>query len=264
MMAGNVSVLEVWILSYFLILCRVAAIVFTVPAFSSQNMPRLVKVGLSVALATFWFFDNELAPSDQTFQLAANPRWIALGLAVAREIIFGAFLGYTFGLLLLPFRLAGSYIGQEVGFTMSELTDPTSHGTVNVFGQFMEVLAMILFFSLDIHHLLFTLMNGTFARIPIGGGVTVLPVDIISTSVAEAHRQGIILVAPAAIVMFSTIVVLSYVAKTSPQLNLFSVGMNIRLVAGLFAMFVFLPEMLSFGERLLSRGAEVFRLIMTS
>jgi len=262
-MGGNTSILEFWILSYFLVLCRVAAIVFIVPVFSSQNMPRLVKVGLSVALATYWFFDHELTPSEQTFHLAESVGWIELGLAVTREVIFGAFLGYTFGLLLLPFRLAGSYIGQEVGFTMSELTDPTSHGTVNVFGQFMEILAMILFFSLDAHHLLFTLVDGTFARIPIGSGVSVLPIDIISTSIAEAHRQGIVLIAPAAIVMFSTIVVLSYVAKTSPQLNLFSIGMNIRLVAGLFAMFVFLPEILSFGERLLSRGAEVFRLIMT-
>lgn len=249
------AVAPVWILSFFLILCRVAAAIFAFPALGTRGTPRQVKIGLSVALAALWFGQYGFSPSPDVVKLATDPNLVAFAIAVAGEIVLGSFLGFAFGLLLLPFRIAGSYIGQEIGLTLGNVTDPTTFSSTNSVGQMFEILALILFFAIDMHHILFGLIHSSFAKSPIGQGLIQLPTAILAPTIGMAHQHGLRLIAPMAIITFGAVVVLMMIAKSAPQLNLFSVGINVRLVVGLLAILFFLPDLVLLGKDVLLQSA---------
>ena len=74
----------VWILTYVLMLCRVAAAVFVFPALGTEGTPRMVKVGLSVALAAICFLGHGFKQSDHVQSLASDHRKCPLDSRTSR------------------------------------------------------------------------------------------------------------------------------------------------------------------------------------
>lgn len=242
--------INVWVFTFSLILVRVGAFVAAMPLFGGRNVPRMVKVGLSVALASMWFGSYGITPSVSLMLSAANIHWVSYLIAIGREVIFGAMLGFAFGLFLLPTRIAGAYIAQEMGLTLASISDPNAESSANVFAQFLESLGYLIFFSLDLHHVLLSVLHATFLKWPIGSPIDEYPVLPLINGMSEAHEWGLLLAAPLAICMFVTVIVLALMTKASPQLNLFSVGLTLRLGVGFVATLIFLPEMCLMMQRI--------------
>lgn len=237
--------MEAWAVSFSLILARVGAFVAAQPLFGGRQVPRLVKVGLAFALATFWL--GELAPvaGPDDLQFSSATPWPVYALAVVRESLIGAVLGYGLGILLLPARIAGEFIGQELGLSMASVSDPTADNPATLVGQLFEVLGIAIFLDLNGHHIWLAALDGTFERWPIGGAMPSLPVAPLVGGLAQAHEWGLMLAAPLAMCMFVSSVLLALMARAAPQLNLMSVGFSLRLGVGLIAMILFLPELLA-------------------
>ena len=155
---------------------------------------------------------------------------------------------------MLPARLAGSYIAQEMGLTLATLTDPASQTSVNVLGQLFEVIGVLVFFALDIHHSMLATLHMTFQKWPIGGSIKGLPLPEMSGAVDDAHQWGLLIAAPLAICLFITLIVLTLMMRAAPQLNLLSVGLTLRLVVGLGAVLVFMPEMIDVLSRVIQQA----------
>src|SRR4029079_10845205 len=99
------------VLAFVLVLARVSTFVATLPLFGGTYVPRLVKIGLAMALTCFWASCPETAHYDYWISSGAQVRWLAVGVALGREALLGAVLGFGFGLFLLPARVAGGVIG---------------------------------------------------------------------------------------------------------------------------------------------------------
>lgn len=236
--------MEAWVVSFSLILARVAAFVATLPLFGSRQVPRVVKAGLAFALACVWFGALGSAPAAGFDHTSAVALWLAYALAVGREALLGAVLGYGFGLFLLPARIAGEFIGQEMGLAMANQSDPTADNSATLLAQLFEIFGVLIFFGLDGHHVWLAALHATFARWPIGGPLPSLPVAPLVRGLAQAHEWGLLLAAPMALCMFVTSVLLALMARAAPQLNIMSVGFAFRIGVGLLAAIVFLPDML--------------------
>lgn len=259
-MNGSLTpLLEAWALAFTLILVRVSTFVAVMPLFGGRNLPRMVKIGLSVALTVMWFGAFAAYPTDPMLVMATDIHWLAFGVAIGREVIFGALLGYALGLLLLPARIAGSYIAQEMGLTLASLSDPTTQEQVTVLGQLFESLGILLFFSLNIHHVILGALHLTFERMPIGGPLVNLPLAALPDTVGQVHEWGLLIAAPVGICLFLTVIVLALMMRTAPQLNLFAIGLPLRLVVGFGAALFFLPEMFGLIRHVFSHAPEMVR-----
>lgn len=242
---------QAWILTFTLILARVAALIATVPLFGGNNLPNLVKVGFSLSLAAMWFGAFGADPTEDVRMLASQAHWLGIGLATLREVIFGAVLGFTFNLLLMPMRIAGAYIGQEMGLSMASLTDPTQPGASSVVAQLFDAFGILLFFGLDIHHAMLTSVHSAFERWPCGSPMSLTaPAYRIAVGFADSQEWALQIAAPVGVCLFLTLIVLFLMAKASPQLNLFTFGMPVRLAIGLFGMLLFLPDTFVLMQRL--------------
>lgn len=243
--------------SFSLIFARVATFVAILPLFGSRQVPRLVKVGLAFALASVWFGAVGTAPATELPHGSAAGLWLAYPIALGRESLIGAVLGYAFGLFLLPARIAGEFIGQEMGLALASVSDPSTESSATLLGQIFEIIGMMVFFGLDGHHVWLAALHATFARWPIGSSISGLPVAPLVSGLAQAHEWGLLIAAPLAACLFVTSVWLALMARAAPQLNLLSVGFALRLGVGLVAGVVFMPEMVAAMSGVLGRLSEL-------
>lgn len=239
------SPLEMAVLAYLLVLVRVSLFIAMMPFFREENIPRLIKFGLAIALSFAWYSSNATAESAQAAVGALHGHWLAYSIAIIREAILGAALGYAFGLLLLPARIAGNYIGQEMGLTMASMASPGASGNSNVMGGMFETLAALLFFVGDIHHVMFAMLHASFRKWQIGSPLPIGTEAWVSMQVAQTQTWGMQLVAPVGLCMLLNLILLVVIMKAAPALNLFTIGFTLRIMVGLAATFAFLPEMLS-------------------
>lgn len=237
--------IEVWTLSFVLTLARAGTFVFFLPIVGGRNSPNTVKIGFAVALAVFWFSVWGTQPSAEFIRLAASKHWLACTVAMGREAILGALLGFLFGLLLVPARIAGSYVAQEMGLTIATISDPVTRQPASVLTHLFEAFAILVFFGLDVHHLLLLAMDSSFRLWAIGAPLPDSTLMLVSSGVDDANQWGLMIAAPIGISMFLTTVVLLLLNRASPQFNLFSVGIVIRLAAGIGALLLFLPAIVA-------------------
>lgn len=237
---------EHWVLAFTLILIRVATFVAVLPLLGRRHVPAMVKIGLALSLSMMWF--GRFGMAATTLPSTDMPL-VGYALAIGREFLFGAGLGFAFGLFLVPVQIAGSYIAQEMGLTLATMTDPNTGATSSVTSQLFEALGIMMFFALDIHHVLFSALHASFLRFPIGTADVTHLASVMPAAVADASQWGLLIAAPMGICLFVTSIGMALMMRAAPQFNLFSVGLSLRLSVAIVASVIFLPEMLSVAQR---------------
>jgi flagellar biosynthetic protein FliR len=237
-------IVQAAVVYFALVLARVATFVAVLPLLGGRQMPRSVKAGLALALTVMWslaFFER-LPLDPWLLQESGVVPWLGFGLALVREALLGAVVGYAFSLVLLPARIAGEFLAQEMGLSFGNLVSATGENVASPVAVLLEMLAAALFFSLDGHHVFLAVMHSTFLRFPLGEGLSLTPLAALVDGAALCHEDGLMLAAPAALVLFLITVVLLLLARAHPQLNLYTVGFPLRLGAGLVALLLLLPQ----------------------
>jgi flagellar biosynthesis protein FliR len=235
------NLLEPLVVAFLLIVARVGMFLTTFPLFRGGTVPQTVKVAMAVSLSVMWLPDLPL-PSAELTSAAGGAVWIHYGLGIAREAVIGAVFGYGLGLFFLPIQIAGYYLGQEIGFNMAGMTDPTTDATTNVFGDLLSALATLLFFAADAHLLAIGALQASFEHLPLGRSSRLFTPPAVTQSFSDAHRWGMQLSGPIGVGLFLTTIITALLMKISPQLNLLSVGTPLRLLVGLGIAMVFLPD----------------------
>jgi flagellar biosynthetic protein FliR len=235
--------MEMLVLAVSLLLARVGAFVTVLPAFGGPGLPRMVKVGLTFALTFFWSGSWEALLGHDLLGKPLPISWVYFFILLGREIILGGALGFALGLFLVPARIAGDYIGQEMGLTLGNISDPSFQASGTAMGQIFEMLGALIFLGLDGHHIFLVVLQGTFARWPLGASAWTLPVAHMIDGAAAAHEWGLLLAAPVGLCLLVTSITLALMARAAPQMNLIAVGFGLRVVVGLVTAILFLPSL---------------------
>lgn len=243
--------MESLVLTFTLILARTGAFVAVLPLLGGNATPRTVKIGFAMALAVMYFPVLSGSATLPAVVEMGPLSWLAFGVAVGKESLLGAYLGYLMSLVLLPVRIAGDYLGQEMGLALAAQADPSATNPSLVVSQLFQMLAALLFFGLNGHHLFLIALNGTFLYFPIGGhglaamlrmGTAAAP---LTAGLSSAQEWGILLAAPVGALLFLSSIVLALITRAAPQMNLFSVGFGLRIMLGLTGLFVLMPGFLN-------------------
>jgi flagellar biosynthetic protein FliR len=235
-----------FVLAFGLLLARIGTFVAVMPLFGSGLVPRMVKVGLVVALAVAWgevSFQTESV--DELARQTVRVGWFGYTLALGREIALGALFGYAFGLFLLPARVAGEFLSEEMRLNFGGQLNPAGGTTGGPLSQVFESLGILVFFAVDGHHLVLAVLHGTFARFALGGSLPGVPVAHMVAGLDVAQEWGLLIAAPVALYLFASTLVLALLSRAAPQLNLYSVGFPAQIGVGLAAILLMLPTIVA-------------------
>ena len=216
-----------------LILARVTAFLTAFPLFARRQLPRMVKVGIALSLTLFWLSTYNAQIGAAMSKLSTVHACLLLG----KEAVIGFFLAFSMGLFFWPIRIAGSYIATELGLSMAAINDPSSQESSTVVSAVLEAFVVLMFFMLNLHHFFLLALNESFLSFR-AFELAHLPFEKIVLAVNHIHEQGLILGAPVIMIFGGISLGITFLIKAAPTFNLFTVGLPIRLFAGLLSLFM--------------------------
>ncbi|MBB4266791.1 flagellar biosynthetic protein FliR [Roseospira visakhapatnamensis] len=227
------------VFAYLLVFTRLGMAVLLMPAFSVAYLNTQVRLALALTLALV------ITPLVASSLPAEQPRGGALALLVVSEVLIGAFVAMVMQALHAALHLGGTAIGFASGLMNARAFDPTTSQSGAMVLTFLTLLATVLIFFLDLHHLMIEAVVDSYRLIPPGQ----LPemgdlVAYLTTLLSGSFRIGWQLAAPFLLFNLIFFVSLGIMARLMPQMNVFFVGLPLQILVGLGILFVTLPALM--------------------
>ncbi|MCM1568798.1 MAG: flagellar biosynthetic protein FliR [Roseburia sp.] len=226
---------SIYDLEYFLlILTRVSCFVFIAPFFSLRNTPNRVRVAISV-------FTSVLLYETLTPAVAVEYDTVmGYALIVIKEALTGLIIGFGTNICTAIVNFAGSIADMETGLSMVTLMDPTTRESTSITGVFYQYVVMLMLIASGMYRYLFGALADTFTLIPINGAVFRADslLQSMVTFLGDYILIGFRIVLPIFCVILLLNAILGVLAKVSPQMNMFAVGMQLKVMTGLSVLFL--------------------------
>lgn len=226
------------LLVYLLVSVRFLAMFFTASALMFPVAPNTIRFLLSVITAAV------VMPSlDVSVPLVVLTSWPYVIIIGVREALIGASIGFISSLPIYAMQFSGFFDSTVMGFTMMNIMDPTSSAQVAVMGQLKNFLAIWFFLRWNGHLLLVRALIESVRLVPPGAGmwgaVGSFPwTEWLQSAYAIAIRLSMSVIGA---VLLSEIG-LGFVARTVPQMNVFVLGVPLKICIGLFVLVMVLPS----------------------
>jgi len=215
---------------FFLALTRVLAIVVQIPVFGSEIVPNQMKVGLGVLLTIIIIPWNPL-PAD-----AAYVPWLAFAGLVLREMIIGLLAGFAAALTFGAFQITGKLIDMSSGFGAGQVFNPAMSEAGGTLDQFFILVVTLYFLLTNGHHVFLLGLRDTFTLLPINQPLPELNPEALLKISSGLITSGVQMALPVVGALFMTDLTLGLLAKVAPQINVFFLGLPIKVWVGIFAL----------------------------
>ncbi len=219
---------------FLLVFMRISCFIFVAPFFSMSNTPRRVRAGISIFIAYLLY---SVLPSHEVPEYNSV---LGYSVLVLKEGITGLLLGLAANVCTSIVQFAGRIADMEIGLSMVQIMDPTNRESSGFSGTLYQYAVTLILILTDMHHYLLRALSETYVLIPIGGA-TFSSDKIVNTMVAFLTDYVFIafrLCLPIVAAMLLTNALLGVLAKTAPQINMFSVGIQIKILVGLAVFFL--------------------------
>lgn len=215
-----------------LVFVRIASVISVAPFFGNTAVPTKVKAGIAVFLSIIMM--NVVNYTDVSYQGT-----LGYAAVVMKEAITGIIIGIASSFCLYILNYAGHFIDMELGLSMAMELDPSSNIQSTITANFLSHLFMILFLISDMHYFIIDALVQSYKRIPIGGAnIDADLYEVILKYVKDYFVIALRIALPIFCCAFIINVILGILAKIAPQMNMFVVGIQLKLFAGLFILFM--------------------------
>lgn len=238
---------------FFWVLVRVSVIFFLLPLFGARGIPILWKAGFSMLIALVL---TPVVPLPEIFPETVPE--VVLG--AISEATMGLILAFGVRMLLASVQLAGQFMSFQMGFSMARAVDPTTGTQSTSLSQFLYIFTLLVFFSIDGHHVFVRALATSFYIVPPNGFSLnpSLSYLLIKTS-SQMFLIALKIAAPMMIALFLSNLCLGIVARTVPQVNILMIGFPVNICLGLIFFGLILANLSPFLIDLIKLMDEVLK-----
>lgn len=229
---------------FLLILVRISCFVFVSPFFGANEAPNRVKVGFSVFVAILIY---NFVPIKSASYISE----IGYAILVLKEGITGLLIGYAASICNSIIIFAGTMIDTDIGFSMAMIFDPATNSQVTVTGNLYNRFLLLLLIVSNMHQYILRALIDSFSLIPLGGQN--FQMDSLLQSMTQFMGDLFIIAFRIVLPVFACIMIMNAIlgimAKVAPQMNMFAVGIELKLLVGLAVLFLtvfLLPDVANF------------------
>lgn len=218
---------------FLLVLVRVASFVFIAPFFSMSNTPRHVRVLLSVFITILIY---RIIPHSG-YEYSTYLQYLLL---ILKEVMTGLIIGFGANIAMMIVNFAGHIADMEMGLSMVTLMDPATRQSVTITGVYYNYMVLLLMLISGMHRYLLSALVETYTLIPISGQV--FHMNRLLSGILQFMGDYVLIGFRICLPIFATMIILNAIlgvlAKISPQLNMFAVGIQIKVLVGLGILFI--------------------------
>lgn len=230
--------LLLWVQTATLVMARIASLLMLAPVFGERGIPQSVRLALVLLLTVLVLPMVPTAAAPLT--LFSGP-WIA---TMAQQIGIGIAMGLSLRLIFEAFALAGELIANSMGLGFAQMADPVRNVNSPVVGQFLVIVASLLFVASGAHLTLIEALVDSFRDRPVQDTQLNLgAVRLMLDWAGSLFAGGVQLALPVLAVMLTVNLGLGVLGRSAPTINLISVGFPLTLVLGLLLLHWVLPSL---------------------
>jgi flagellar biosynthesis protein FliR len=222
--------IDAWIAAFIYPLARILAFIATAPLWSTAGVPRRTRLILGIAVAVAISPGLPPMPVVQPGSMAGL--WIML-----QQVLIGLGMGFAAQIVFSAVSFAGEFISAQMGLGFATFYDPLNSSQTPVIAEFMVLLTMLTFLSMNGHLLYFGTLAQSFAAIPVSAtplaAESWLNLVELGTKIFSA---GLLLSLPIIVALMITNLALAVLTRAAPQLNIFALGFPLTLSVGYIAL----------------------------
>lgn len=240
---------------FLLILVRVGAFFIALPLFSYRTIPTPFKIGLSFFLALIMYQTVDMSHVVLDHYL----------LLLIKEAIVGLLIGLMAYIILSAVQIAGGFIDFQMGFAIANVMDPQTGAQSPLIGQYFYIIALLFLLSVNGHHLLIDGIYNSYQFISLTEYIPFQNESIAHFVIYSFNKMFLIafqIAIPIVGCLFLVDIALGMIARTVPQLNVFVVGLPIKIFVSFLVILFFLSLYVILVRMLFSTMFDTIRNLM--
>ena len=246
---------------FILVAARCFAFFFTVPLLASRAVPQAARVALA-GYAAFLVLPEAYAQGWNVYPFGLEYALILIG-----EVLLGIISGFYIAMLFAAFSSAGQFFTYQMGFGASEVYDALSQIENPLMGQYLNLIALILFMQTGGFQKLF--LSGIFNSFRSLNAFALVAhqqdfMRFLLTGLSKLFFNAMVIAMPLVGTLFLVALAMGILSKAAPQMNLLSEGLPITILVAFFLLSTLLPYMADFFIRLFSAGFANFQRLLAA
>ena len=223
---------------FLIILVRVLGFFIIVPVITTQNIPMQVRVAFAVVVTYLVFVSGKIT------HIQYDDNIVGYVVLIVKEFMTGFAAGFVVNLIFTVFYFVGQLIDYQIGFAMVSVLDPLSQIQVPITGNLLYLFVSILLVASGGLNAFIAAFFYSFDVIPPGSAIILSNQGLMSYMtevVTKFFIIGVNISMPVVGAILVLDVALGVLVKAVPQMNIFVVGMPIKVMCGLMVFMLIMP-----------------------
>lgn len=211
--------------------------IMLLPALGETAIPQRVRLvmALSVSFLIYTLVRTTLPT------IPDSP--LMLAILIIFEILVGILIGASIRLLMSALHTAGTIIAMQSGLALAQAFDPAQGSQSALMSTFMTLMAVVLIFITNMHHMMISAMYDSYVLFPVGEGVKMSDfAETVVRTVANSFMLGVQIASPFIVYGLIFNIGLGILARLMPQLQVFFVAMPLNIMAGFIILTIVLAS----------------------
>ena len=209
---------------------RILAFLHFCPVLDNRAFSRRIKTVLALALAVI------ITPMLPEKVLMSELMSMRMLLLIGEQLLWGLLFGIAMQLVFVALQTAGHILSMNMGLGMAMMNDPVNGSSTTVISQMIYTFCGLLFFVMDGHLLVVTILYKGFTWWPIGQAINQPTLLLVVQSLGWIMSSATLIAIPTTFVMLIVQGGFGLLNRVSPTLNLFSLGFPISMLFGLLCI----------------------------
>jgi flagellar biosynthetic protein FliR len=238
---------------FLFVFARMTGFVMFNPVFGRRNIPVMVRGALSFVLAVTALMSITADPELDALQSVAISNMLVFIILLVKEFIFGYLMGLVVNIFFAVVVLGGEIMDLQIGLAMSQLFDPASNIQMPLSGNFQNIAFMLMFFLTNAHITLTGIIFLSFGMSPVG--TLYFNSDVgsyLMKMFADMFILSMKLAFPIIAAQLTMEIGTGILMRAVPQINIFVVGLQLKILVGIFVMLVCAPISVWFFDGILA------------
>jgi flagellar biosynthetic protein FliR len=219
-----------WAMAVFFTALRLSVLLVMNPIVSSLGGLVTVRVLLTLALSVVLVGGMGPLPAPPALSI------VPVLLAAVAELVIGASLAFGVFAAFGAFSVAGKLLDIQSGFGIGNIYDPVTRAGAPLFATMFNMAAVAVFFSMQGHHALLRGVAFSLQQMAPGAGFGGLAMEPVLRQFGLMFSFGVALIVPVMFCLLLAEAGLAVVSRVLPQMNVFVVGVPVKIVVALGVM----------------------------
>lgn len=239
MIAPGFAGLEEQLWLWLFAMIRPGAAFFAAPVTGAKVVPIQLRLIISLAVGIAAVGGSDIALPD------AGLISVSGLLLISGEVIIGLAIGFTIHIGYAAAFVAGEAISNAMGLGFASMSDPQTGQSTPVIGQFLSIIATLIFLAMDGHLILASIIVRSYEYLPPGSGLLSSDAALrLSHFGGSLFVGGLAIALPVGSALLLVQIIMGLLARSAPSMNLFAVGLPATLTLGLVMMAMAAPLMI--------------------